>query len=112
LIYHFCPQADWTVAQQAGRYTAESLATAGFIHCSSRAQAHLPANALAHGRTDLVLLHIDEDLLPTPAVWEQGDPPHPDGWLFPHVYGPIPLTAVVAVTPFKPTPDGTFAALP
>ncbi len=111
MIYHFCPEADWKLAEQAGSYEAESLATAGFIHCSSREQAHLPANLLAHGRTDLVLLHIDEDLLPAPAVWEQGDPPTPDGQLFPHVYGPIPVAAVVEAEPFRPGPDGTFAPL-
>ena len=112
MIYHFCPAADWAAAQSAGEYTAESLATAGFIHCSTREQAHLPANAMAHGRTDLVLLHIDETRLPLPAIWEDGDPPHPDGWQFPHVYGPIPLAAVVEATDFRPGPDGTFEPLP
>ena len=43
---------------------------------------------------DLLLLHIDESLLGVPVVYEQlGGAPEP----FPHVYGPIPVDAVVAV---------------
>jgi uncharacterized protein (DUF952 family) len=28
---------------------------------------------------------------------------------FPHVYGPIPVSAVVEVVPFRPAVDGTFS---
>jgi uncharacterized protein (DUF952 family) len=111
MIYHFCARSEWAAAQTAGEYTADTLATQGFIHCSTRAQAHIPANALAHGRTDLVLLSIDDSRLPKPAVWEAGDPPDPGGMLFPHVYGPIPVAAVVSVDDFRPAADGTFAPL-
>ena len=58
-----------------------------------------------------MLLRIDEARLPAPPVWEAGDPPDPDGMLFPHLYGPIPVAAVVQVTDFRPGPDGTFAPL-
>ena len=108
MIYHFCPAADWQAAQATGEYRADSLASQGFIHCSSREHVHEPATLLARGRTDLVVLEIDESRLAAPAVWEQGDPPHPTGRLFPHVYGPIPVAAVVAVTEFPPGPDGEF----
>ena len=111
MILHFCSRADWTAAQAAGAYRADTLATQGFIHCSTREQAHIPANALARGRTDLVLLSIDESRLPTPVIWEAGDPPDPGGMLFPHVYGPIPIAAVVSADDFQPTADGTFAPL-
>jgi uncharacterized protein (DUF952 family) len=89
LIYHFCARSDWDAA--AGSYVA--------------------ATERAAGRTDLVVLEIDEALLDPPAVWEDGDPPHPTGKQFPHVYGPIPVAAVVAVRDLKPEPDGTFAPL-
>ena len=111
MIYHFCPEADWNAASATGEYTAESLATQGFIHCSPRSHVHEPATLLARGRTDLVVLEIDEDALPTPAAWEQGDPPHPTGMLFPHVYGPIPTRAVTRVMPLPPAHDGTFSPL-
>jgi uncharacterized protein (DUF952 family) len=106
MILHFCPRAAWESA--ADVYVADSLATAGFIHCSTVDQVAGPANRLARGRTDLVLLEIDETDLP--VRWEPGDPPDPSGALFPHVYGPIPAAAVVAVHDYRPGPDGLFAA--
>ena len=108
MIYHFCPASTWERAQREGAYTADTLATEGFIHLSGAEQVHLPANALARGRTDLVLLVVDEDRLPQPAVYEDGG----DGMLFPHLYGPLPLDAVVAVQPFPPDADGFFSLPP
>ena len=31
--------------------------------------------------------------------------------LFPHLYGPLPVATVIAVTPYRPGPDGRFAPL-
>jgi uncharacterized protein (DUF952 family) len=104
VILHICPKADWTGAG----YHAPSLDTAGFIHCADPGTVHLPANALYAGRTDLVLLEIDPARLDVPVRWEEGDPPHPAGVWFPHIYGPIRPEAVVAVHPFPPGPDGSF----
>ncbi len=111
MIYHFCPEADWQAASATGEYTAESLATQGFIHCSPLDHVHVPATLLAPGRTDLVVLEIDESALPIAPVWEEGDPPDPDGRLFPHVYGPIPTAAVTKVTALLPTATGAFLPL-
>jgi len=104
MIFHFCPAEAWAAAQRSGEYTADTLATEGFIHLSTAEQVHLPANALARGRTDLVLLEVDEALLPEPPRYEDGG----DGTLFPHLYAPLPVAAVVAVHPFPPGEDGTF----
>ncbi|UQS21904.1 DUF952 domain-containing protein [Amycolatopsis thermalba] len=104
MILHLCAAGEWTGAD----YRAPSLDTVGFIHCSDPGTVAIPANALYAGRTDLVLLEIDPARLDVPLRWEAGAPPHPDGILFPHVYGPIRAEAVVAVHPFPPSPDGTF----
>ncbi|HVW40414.1 MAG TPA: DUF952 domain-containing protein [Amycolatopsis sp.] len=104
MILHICPAANWTGAD----YRASSLAEVGFIHCSDPGTTHLAANARYRGRTDLVLLEIDPARLGVPVRWEDGDPPHPAGIRFPHVYGPVRAEAVVAVHPFPPDPDGTF----
>jgi len=111
-ILHFCPEALWRQAQAVGEYTGDTLDTEGFIHCSTAEQVHRPANALCRGRTDLVLLEIDEARLPAPPRYEPGDPADPAAECFPHVYGPIPVTAVVAVHRFAPGPDGTFSLPP
>ena len=43
--------------------------------------------------------------------WEPGVPTDPESMRFPHLYGPLPLAAVVEVTAFLPGPDGSFAPL-
>ncbi|WP_305782912.1 DUF952 domain-containing protein [Symbioplanes lichenis] len=110
MILHFCPRADWERAAETGTYRAESLESQGFIHLSTPEQVAVPANLLARGRTDLVLLVLREELLPVPPVWEDGDPPDPSGTQFPHLYAPIPVAAVAAVHDWQPGPDGTFTA--
>ena len=109
MILHICPQAVWDEAVAAGRYEADTLASQGYIHCSTPELVHLPATARFRGRTDLVLLEIDESRLPVPVTWEDGDPPHPDGKQFPHLYAALPIGAVVEVHDYRPDADGSFS---
>ncbi|MCU7723655.1 DUF952 domain-containing protein [Actinoplanes sp. KI2] len=111
MILHICPRDAWAKALAAGVYEGDTLATDGFIHCSAEEWVHLPATMLFRGRTDLLLLEIAEDRLPTPVVWEEGDPPHPEGALFPHLYAALPTSAVVSAREYLPGEDGTFAPL-
>lgn len=103
MILHITARAEYVPGQP---HRAASLAVEGFIHCSDFGTVHLPANRLFAGRTDLVLLVIDPARLDVPLRWEPGSPPSPDGVWFPHIYGPIPPAAVVAVHDFPPTQDG------
>ncbi|HWD05038.1 MAG TPA: DUF952 domain-containing protein [Amycolatopsis sp.] len=105
MILHICSRDDWAAIPEAGEYRAPSLAEVGFIHCSDPGTVSVPANALYRGRADLLLLEIDPTKLDARVVWEEGAPPHPDGILFPHVYGPISTHAVVAVHDFPPGAD-------
>jgi uncharacterized protein (DUF952 family) len=77
----------------------------GFIHCSNGHQVVWVANQRFRGRTDLVLLHIDPTRLGAQVRYENLEGGEE---LFPHVYGPIPVTAVVDVVRFLPAEDGTF----
>jgi len=105
MIFHITSRAAWDVALGAGIYEADSLKAEGFIHCSTAEQYIWVANQRFRGRTDLVLLHIDEKRLRSEVRYEnlQGG-----ATLFPHVYGAIPIAAVLNVTPFLPGADGTF----
>ncbi|MFD9892101.1 DUF952 domain-containing protein [Amycolatopsis sp. NPDC059027] len=106
MIVHICSRDDWQNVED--EYRPASLGDVGFVHCADPGTVHLPANALFTGRTDLVLLEIDVAAVGAPVRWEDGDPPHPAGIWFPHVYGPIPRAAVVAVHEFPAQSDGRY----
>jgi uncharacterized protein (DUF952 family) len=109
-ILHLTERHLWDDALASGSYEVSTrgctLQDVGFIHCSLRGQ--LPGvAALLYGsppeRDDLVVLVIDEDLVTAPVRYE---PPVPGGEEFPHIYGPLPVSAVVAVEPW-PDPEST-----
>lgn len=105
---HLCPTDEWSAARDRGELRPESLTNVGFIHLSTPQQVHLPANRLYRGREDLFLLHIDPTQLDSPVRWEPGVATDPDSMLFPHLYGALPVSAVINVTSYRPGADGTF----
>lgn len=111
LLIHLCGALEWDDAQRAGEVRPESLTAVGFVHLSAPWQVHLPANRLFAGRADLNALYVDPAALHAPLRWEAGVPGDPDSMLFPHLYGPLPVSAVVAFRPYRPGPDGRFSAL-
>jgi len=116
LILHITSRAEWLEAQSRGEYIAPSLQSEGFIHCSTEKQVLHVANAFYSGRTDLVLLKIDEAKLNSELKWEPpAGPPAPGHFpsdLFPHIYGPINLAAVVSAPYFMPDSSGEWHSLP
>ncbi|MFP1154493.1 glutathione S-transferase [Mycobacterium sherrisii] len=110
---HICAADEWARARERGAIEPVPPGADGeaFIHLSAPEQVHLPANRLFRGRRDLVLLHVDPALLDAPVRWEQGVPTDPTAMLFPHLYGPLPCSAVKTVTVYLPGPEGIFAPL-
>ena len=102
MIYHVALASDWAAAQTAGRYEISTLGRTlqqeGFIHASTAAQWRPVLERFYAGVTDpLVLLTIDPALLDVPLRWE---PPAPGvDELFPHLYGPLLVSAVVDTAP-------------
>jgi len=105
-ILHATSRAAWTAAQKNGEYAVDSLAGQGFIHCSKVDQVMRVVNLIFAGQHDLVLLVIDPALLGSELRWEPGTDLATQ--LFPHVYGPINLEAVVDVLDLEPGTDGKF----
>jgi len=101
-LVHLLEPAQWRAALADGAVRPPSLETVGFVHLSTPEQVHVPAQALHPGRRDLVLLVIDPARLSDPVRFEAGVPADPDGRLFPHLYGPLPVQAVIAVVPYRP----------
>jgi uncharacterized protein (DUF952 family) len=106
VLVHICAAQDWERAQNAGELRPGSLTEAGFVHLSTPEQVHLPANRLYAGRDDLVLLHIDPARLTSEVRWEPGVASDPDAMEFPHLYGPLPVAAVISVTSYRPDDSG------
>lgn len=105
MLVHLIEPAAWRAALTDGAVRPPSLASVGFVHLSAPEQVHLPAQALFPGRRDLVLLVVDPARLTDPVRLEPGRPEDPAGMLFPHLYGPLPTRAVVAVVPYRPPVD-------
>jgi uncharacterized protein (DUF952 family)/GNAT superfamily N-acetyltransferase len=102
VLLHLIEPAAWRAALTEGAVRPPSLDAMGFVHLSTPAQVHLPAVRLYPGRRDLVLLVVDPARLNDPVRFEAGVPADPGGMLFPHLYGPLPTAAVIAVVPYRP----------
>ena len=91
MIYRIAEQADWHRAQREGVFASADLAAEGFIHCSELHQVCETVEKHYAGKTALVLLEIDDAVLGTALVRENLT----GSGVFPHVYAPIPLDAIV-----------------
>jgi uncharacterized protein (DUF952 family) len=106
-LYHLALVDEWELAVAAGdgyrRSTVDSsLDEVGFIHCSFLHQVEATRARFYAGRQDVVLLCIDPDRLDVEVRVEDL---HGHGDVFPHVYGPLPLTAVDEARPLGAWPD-------
>lgn len=104
-LLHITERSLWEAARASGTYEmstrGHTLQDVGFIHCSLRHQ--LPRVAqLLYGDFDpaaLVVLVIDSERISAPLRYEPpvpGDECGPAAEEFPHIYGPLPVDAVVA----------------
>ena len=113
MIFHITSRTAWTEAQTKGEYTAPSLVTEGFIHCSTLSQVLPVANSYYAGQAGLIVLAIEPALLSSALKWEPpsgGAPPPgvPEGEMFPHIYGPVNLNAVVKAIELELNSNGIF----
>lgn len=93
-VLHITSRARWEQAVPNGEYRSDDLAAEGFLHGLTLEQLGYVVGKFYQGRTDLVVLRIDPQRLNAPVKWEN---PHPTWKLFPHIYGPINIEAVVGV---------------
>jgi|SRR5215469_4300539 len=109
-IYHIAFESDWALASETGEYRVstrgKTLDEQGFIHASDAHQVAGVANFIYRQDDGLVVLEIDVAKLRSQVRYE-GVPGSDE--LFPHIYGPLNVDAVVAVLPFAQGPDGSFA---
>ena len=93
---------DWARFESAGLSVQSTrdrtLAEEGFIHCSYTDQVEGTLARFYGDLDDVVVLTLDPDRLDAEVVDEAAE----DGALFPHVYGPLTIGAVVEVVRRKP----------
>jgi uncharacterized protein (DUF952 family) len=103
IVYKIVAAKEWAEAEAAGVFAGASVDRAdGFIHFSTAEQAPETAAKWFAGRGDLALAAIDAEALANGLRWE----PSRGGALFPHLYGPLPMSAVVWSRPLPLGPDG------
>lgn len=114
LVHHLALLADWEAALPAGGYRVStrgrSLEEEGFIHACFADQVDGVARRYYADVTEpMVLLAVDVRLVGCDVRLEV---PAGASDAFPHLYGPIPVGAVVGVTPFAVAPaEGSWARL-
>jgi uncharacterized protein (DUF952 family) len=102
-LLHIVAAADWAAAQESGELRPESLVTEGFVHLSWPRQLAGTAARFYAGASDHLVLVVDPARLTDPVVEE---PAADVDDRFPHLYGPLPVDAVVAVHRLEEALDG------
>lgn len=103
VIYHLARDVEWREAERAGRYagTADDRRD-GFLHFSTAEQVAESAARHRRGENGIVLVAADAESLGAALRWE----PSRRGALFPHLYGDLPLAAVLWAAPLPLGGDG------
>jgi uncharacterized protein (DUF952 family) len=104
IIYKIVPDVLWQAAREAGVFEGASVDLAdGFIHFSTASQLRETAARYFAGQSGLLLVAVDGAQLGADLVYEASR----GGALFPHLYAPLPLSAVLFETPLPLLADGT-----
>lgn len=107
LTYHLTIDEEWNAQKHSEGYTPGAFDADGFIHCTNGLDllteiANMFYKNSPEPRTVLVL-----DVSKIESDVRYDDPEE----RFPHIYGPLNPSAVVAELPVKREEDGTFVQL-
>ncbi|MEU6716521.1 DUF952 domain-containing protein [Nonomuraea sp. NPDC046802] len=95
MIHHLALATDWHTAQHTGEYRISTLGRTldqeGFIHCSRDLTQLRGVHTTFYRHVTEPLLILDIDPTGLDIRTENG---------YPHLYGPLPTSAVTAVHPY------------
>ena len=105
-LYHLALREEWQQACAEGIYRRStrglSLEQVGFIHASTAGQLPATFQRFYADAAAVLLLTIDPLRLTRAGVEVRWESAPQGGELFPHLYGPLPLEAVVMAEPYRP----------
>jgi len=93
-IYHICLPKEWIERSVNGFYHHPSLESEGFIHCSTSAQLNDTIERFFADDEKIIILQIGVSHLVPELKFELAPTLNE---LFPHVYGPINIDAIMHV---------------
>ncbi len=110
IILHIVNRDNYETESTNGYYKPASLLSEGFIHCSTIEQVVSTANLIFVNQKNLILLCIDENKIESELKYELPACVNDERFnsLFPHIYGPLNLSAVIRVIAFNPDANGKF----
>lgn len=92
MIFKIATAADWAEAERAGAFHGSAHDKAdGFMHFSTASQLAETLRLYYAGQDGLVLAAVDEAVLGAAIKWEHAPSRGED---FPHLFAPLPLSAV------------------
>jgi uncharacterized protein (DUF952 family) len=102
-IYKICEREAWRTAEAAGAFRgSDGDQRDRFIHFSTAAQVAETAAKHFAGQSGLMLVAVEGDALGPALKWERSR----GNDLFPHLYAPLPLSAVRWAQPLPDEVDG------
>ena len=94
--YKILTSEQWAQFQADGVFHGAPVDLAdGYIHLSAADQVAGTLDKHFSGQTALVIAEVDLAVLGDSIKWEASR----GGALFPHIYGPLPMAAVMGTTP-------------
>ena len=108
IIYHIADPNQWEQAQFSTIYAHPSLHSEGYIHCSTREQLEETANHYFADADEVLVLFIDASKLDADVVYEKAS----RGGEYPHIYGPMNISAVVKSKKYRRRGNRFRIALP
>jgi len=94
-IFHIVEENKWYSAETVNEYTGDTLKRDGFIHCCFKHQVKTVLQQWFNGVDNLFLIEIDPDRVDVEIRYENLEGGKE---LFPHIYGPLNLSAVICVS--------------
>lgn len=106
VIYKIVPRGVWLAAAEKGSFEGAPVDREdGYIHFSAADQVAETAARHFAGQRDLLLVAVDAQALGGRLRWE----PSRNNALFPHLYGALPMDAVLWTAPVTTLPDGSHS---